>query len=185
VLSLDVDGNDVHLWKSLHRFRPRLVVIEFNPTIPNDVDFVQAADPSVNQSSSLLGITRIAGEMGYELVGASTWNAFYVRREDFPVFEMPDNSVASVRTETQWETRVFQLFDGTLVYEGNTRLLWSNGRIRPERLQALPRWARFFHHAESTPRRQWVPREIWFKAQQLRDHLTSRAVERRARGGSG
>lgn len=174
LLSLDVDGNDLYLWDSLERFRPRLVVIEFNPTIPNDIEWVQKADPQVNQGASLLALTRFAQRKGYELVGVSDWNAFFVRREDYPKFEMIDNSVAAVRTDLKWETRVFQLFDGTMVYEGNTRLLWSNGRIRPQRLQALPRWARFFHDAQHTPRRRWIPREIYFKALELRDAVAPR-----------
>ena len=37
LMSIDVDGNDWHIWKSLAKYRPRVVLIEFNPTIPNDV----------------------------------------------------------------------------------------------------------------------------------------------------
>src|SRR5262249_41209691 len=34
LVSIDVDGNDWHIWKSLVDHRPRVVLIEFNPTIP-------------------------------------------------------------------------------------------------------------------------------------------------------
>jgi len=54
VLSIDIDGNDYHAWKAVSRYRPKLVVIEFNPTIPSAVEFVQPADMSINQGSSLL-----------------------------------------------------------------------------------------------------------------------------------
>ena len=42
VLSIDIDGADYHVWDGLRgsRFAPALVVIEFNPTIPNHVAFV-------------------------------------------------------------------------------------------------------------------------------------------------
>ena len=42
-LSIDVDGADYWLWESLRdtHWKPRVVVIEFNPTIPNHIDFVQ------------------------------------------------------------------------------------------------------------------------------------------------
>lgn len=40
ILSIDVDGIDYFIWESLNEFKPRVIVIEFNPTIPNDVVFV-------------------------------------------------------------------------------------------------------------------------------------------------
>jgi hypothetical protein len=49
VLSIDIDGNDYHVWKAVATYRPRVVVIEYNPTIPSAVDFVQVADMTVNQ----------------------------------------------------------------------------------------------------------------------------------------
>lgn len=43
MLSIDIDGADYHLWESLREtlWRPQVVVIEFNPTMPNHIDFVQ------------------------------------------------------------------------------------------------------------------------------------------------
>jgi hypothetical protein len=62
----------------LERYRPRLVVVEFNATIPNDIDWVQEADPDVHQGSSLAAFVRLGREMGYELVATSDFNAFFV-----------------------------------------------------------------------------------------------------------
>jgi hypothetical protein len=53
VLSIDIDGNDYHVWKAVTAYRPRIVVIEYNPTVPTAVDFVQPADMSINQGTSL------------------------------------------------------------------------------------------------------------------------------------
>ena len=40
-LSIDIDGADYHIWKSLGKeYRPLVVCIEFNPTIPNDIGLV-------------------------------------------------------------------------------------------------------------------------------------------------
>ena len=41
VLSIDIDGNDYHAWAAINSLRPKLVVIEFNPTIANAVRFIQ------------------------------------------------------------------------------------------------------------------------------------------------
>lgn len=53
LLSIDIDGNDYHVWEALRNYTPKVVVIEFNPTIPNSIAFVQEARMTVNQGSSL------------------------------------------------------------------------------------------------------------------------------------
>ena len=45
-------------------------MVEFNPTIPADVEFVQPRDIKINQGSSLLSLTKLGQEKGYELVAA-------------------------------------------------------------------------------------------------------------------
>ena len=37
LLSIDIDGDDLRVWRSLRTCRPMVVVIEYNPTIPTDV----------------------------------------------------------------------------------------------------------------------------------------------------
>ena len=34
LVCIDVDGQDFHIWRGLQKFAPRLVVVEYNPTIP-------------------------------------------------------------------------------------------------------------------------------------------------------
>ena len=41
LLSIDIDGNDYHVWNAVTRHRPKIVVIEFNPTIHLDVDWAR------------------------------------------------------------------------------------------------------------------------------------------------
>jgi hypothetical protein len=173
LLSLDVDGTDYQVWESLKLYRPALVVVEFNATIPNDIDFVQAADPDVHHGSSLAAFVRLGAEKGYELVATSDFNAFFVRAVHYPAFGIEHNSIDAIHTNREFQTRVFQLLDGTLCWTGCTRLLWQDVDLRDgKRLQLIPRRFRYFPGTEPSERiRTWRLRYLW-----LLRRLLSRGV---------
>jgi len=138
LLSIDIDGNDYHIWDSSDTYIPKVIIIEFNPSIPNDIEFVQPKDMRVNQGSSLLSIVKLGKAKGYKLIATTGWNAFFVKQELYSRFGINDNSINTLHTNHQYETRLFQLFDGTLVLDGCKKLLWHNREIDPEAIQVLP-----------------------------------------------
>lgn len=144
LFSLDIDGNDYHLWESLKEYRPRVMVVEFNPTIPNDIEFVQPRDMRVFQGSSLHSLVTLAKDKGYELVAANEVNAFFVLRELFSRFNITDNSIDALHTDTQFHTRLYQLYDGTLRIAGYDRLMWHGRKIDVDKLQVLSPTARHY-----------------------------------------
>lgn len=137
-LCIDVDGCDWHIWNSLTDYRPRLVEIEFNPTIPNHVYFVQDTDRSVNHGSSLWAMIELGKNKGYELVATTPWNAVFVTAEEFSTFNIEDNSIDSMHSPGEFERSLFQLYDGTMVLTGCTQLLWHKIPISFEDIQVLP-----------------------------------------------
>ena len=138
LLSIDVDGNDWHIWESLAEFQPRLVVIEFNPSIPNDVYFVQDFDPDVNHGASLAALINLGKQKGYELIAALNYNAFFVSKQDYSLFDIPDNDIDAMHDCTNYETKIFQGYDGTLFLAGCDELLWKGIPISQEDIQVLP-----------------------------------------------
>jgi hypothetical protein len=144
LFSLDIDGNEYHLWDSLVDYRPRVMVVEFNPSIPNDVVFIQPRDMKIFQGSSLRALVELGKRKGYELVAANEANAFFVLKELFPKFGIVDNSIDELHTDHQYETKLFQLYDGTLRISGYNRLFWHNLPLDVEKLQVLPRWKRVY-----------------------------------------
>ncbi|MEO5353858.1 MAG: hypothetical protein H7835_11705 [Magnetococcus sp. XQGC-1] len=111
LVSMDVDGRGWHIWKSLVAFRPRVVLVAFNPNIPNDVVFIQDPDPTVNQASSLLAFVELGKEKGYELICATCCNAFFIVAEEFRKLGIKDNSIDAMYMPSIDE-KVFDLFDG-------------------------------------------------------------------------
>jgi hypothetical protein len=168
LLSLDIDGNDYHLWDSMTAYMPRVVCIEFNQTIPNDIEFVQPRDMAIFQGSSLASLTLLAKQKGYELVATTATNAFFVRRELFPLFEISDNTLDALHPDTSFHTRLYQLYDGTLKVAGYDQLFWHKLPIDGEALQVLPRGKRVY------PAR--IPEASWlrsFKARARRSPMYS------------
>ncbi len=73
LLSIDIDGNDYHVWKSVIRYRPKIVVIEFNNTIPNCIEFIRRPRVRRLREGAVGGITVPLGAGGFLARWALEW----------------------------------------------------------------------------------------------------------------
>jgi hypothetical protein len=89
-LSIDVDGNDYWMWKSLGRhYSPRVVVIEYNATFGPRRSWVMPYDPAFRHDAtayfgaSLEAMAALGKDLGYKLVGCESRgiNAFFIRAD--------------------------------------------------------------------------------------------------------
>lgn len=143
-LSIDIDGNDYHVWDALQRYRPKLVCIEFNPTIATGVRFVQRRDHAVSQGCSLSSLVDLGKAKGYELVAATLVNAFFVDAEHFPLFEIDDNRPEVLRETEERVTHLIVGYDGSIHLAGYRRLRWHGLEMRESRVQQMPRFLRTY-----------------------------------------
>jgi hypothetical protein len=89
VVSIDVDGNDYWIWRALERFRPRVMVIEYNGDLEPGSSQVMPYTPgfrwdhSSGYGASLGALEALGREKGYTLVHTELAgvNAFFVRSE--------------------------------------------------------------------------------------------------------
>lgn len=87
VLSIDIDGNDYWLWKSLGSYRARVVVIEYNALFPPDMEWVMPYAPNHRWrrdtwfGASLKSLEKLGRQLGYRMVGCTFvgTNVFFVR----------------------------------------------------------------------------------------------------------
>jgi predicted O-methyltransferase YrrM len=98
-LSIDIDGNDYHVWDSLKNYTPKVVVIEFNPVIKMD-DYLQPIDG--RGGASLSYMIKLGKAKGYELVSTTPFNAFFVKAEFFDKFGITDNSIKELFTDSDY-----------------------------------------------------------------------------------
>lgn len=148
LLSIDVDGTDYFIWESLREHRPHVVVIEFNPTIPNDVVFVQPKSSAVNQGCSLLALIVLGKEKGYELVCCTGWNAFFVRAEHYPLFGIRSNAIFDLYKPV-CDGRIFHGYDSFVYTTGMPRLMWAGVGVQSGDIQILPPSMRRFGDAQA------------------------------------
>jgi hypothetical protein len=142
LLSIDIDGNDYHVWEAVRDYKPKVVVIEFNPTIPSSVEFVQPRDMHVTQGSSILSMVGLGKKKGYELVSCTRNNAVFVDSKYFKLFDIDDNSIEQLRTDTSMITHLFFGYDGTVFVRGCGQSPWQSIALEESKIQILPKWAR-------------------------------------------
>jgi hypothetical protein len=129
-LSIDIDGNDYHVWDTLNVYRPRVVCIEFNSTIPNEVYYIQENSPNVRFGSSLLAIIELGKAKGYELCYVNKLNAILVNNEEYPQLNIPTNSIQDMHFP-RMDARVFQGYNGKVCVMGMDKLYWDLRTIKP------------------------------------------------------
>jgi hypothetical protein len=138
-MGIDIDGNDWHIWNSLQKHRPRVVLIEFNFTVPNDVYFVQDPDDSLNQGCSLRALIALGKEKGYSLVCVQNYDAFFVLDELYPAFHIKNNDIDMMYDQRRYQTVMFYGFDGTVHTAGQQQMIWHKVPLEGETVQVLPK----------------------------------------------
>ena len=93
-LSIDIDGDDYYIFKSLETLKPRVICCEYNPTIPAHLELV----PTENNSfgCSPLSLVKLAETKGYKLISMTDVNCFFVSNTDFEKFFKYETSLSSL-----------------------------------------------------------------------------------------
>lgn len=107
ILSIDVDGNDLWLWKQLSNvYRPKIVVIEYNAHLPPPISATipysenHRWDGTCFFGASLNALNIVAQEKGYSLIycNKNGVNAFFLRNDFRDVFSksFPISNIESI-----------------------------------------------------------------------------------------
>lgn len=90
ILSIDIDYNDYWVWKAVKKYSPKVVIIEYNSTIPvtesktvaYDLDLHASATDS-HWGASLAALQKLGESKGYTLVVCDNRgvNAFFIRKD--------------------------------------------------------------------------------------------------------
>ena len=163
LLSIDVDGMDYWVMANVlglsspenctDSYRPNVICVEFNPTMPTDLVYVQPRSDTIRHGSSLSAFVELANASGYILVETTLFNAFVVKIELYEEFlkdEVPDTSIEALQSPLSMGTQMYQLYDGTLKLWGCKRMLWHRMPIEEKKIQMIPLNQRQFPFAPSS-----------------------------------
>lgn len=89
-MSIDIDGNDYYILENLV-CQPRVICIEYNPTIPFWIECYQ--EPNMQFGASLAALDMLAMKKGYNLISVTDSNLFFVRDEDKHLFDGFETSI--------------------------------------------------------------------------------------------
>jgi hypothetical protein len=138
LLSIDIDGNDYHLWKAIDSIQPRIVVAEYNSvfgaehavTVPYDPQFRRYAahHSGLYAGASLKALWVLAQQKGYAFIGSNSAgnNAYFVR----------EDKASGLRPLTVAEGFVESRFRESKDEKGQPSFL--GGRDRLKAIQGLP-----------------------------------------------
>lgn len=85
LLSIDIDSYDYQVWESVEKYKPIIVVIEINSSVPYNIDN-HIHTPGKYQGTGFLPTLKLGQEKGYTYI-CHTGNMIFVRNDYFKQLE--------------------------------------------------------------------------------------------------
>jgi hypothetical protein len=86
LLSIDIDGFDYQVWKSLEKYQPKIVIIEINSSV-NPSNETHIHNPGLYEGTGFQPTLKLGIEKGYKFV-LHTGNMFFVRNDLYEKLNM-------------------------------------------------------------------------------------------------
>lgn len=126
LISIDIDGYDYHVWDALNGCHPRVIIIEYNPSIPNDIVFISPRREDVFCGSSAAAMVELGRKKGYSLVAVTETNLLFVTEDEYDKLQIWDNDLVTLRKPTRLsDGRFFQTYDKRVLLTGFTNYIWE------------------------------------------------------------
>jgi hypothetical protein len=149
LLSIDIDGMDYYIWESLSLYFPKLVIIEFNPTIPEYVEFVQRKDFAIKHGASLKSLVKLGSSKGYVLIAKTHCNVIFMAEHLANLIGFNTELVETKSNDFFDEnaTYLFSGFNGELISNHEELTLpWHGVSQSISSLNALPSFLQKYPH---------------------------------------
>ena len=154
ILSIDIDGHDYHILKSLKSFNPKIVIIEYNPTIPNDISYIQPPYSKSRHGSSPKALIDLANSKDYTLVALTDTNLIFLKNKIYKNSNILSLDLDSERDDKDIKVNVFQGYDGEILFsEKFINLRWHLLKYDLSKFQLVPKILRMMREDYSIARK--------------------------------
>jgi hypothetical protein len=138
-LNIDIDGDDYYIFKEL-KFKPKIICIEYNNTIPNEVIFIQKEN--LSQGSSAKALIELATKKNYTPIASTPGNLFFVSNRYKNLITSEKKYNIDHLLPNNNKNYVFVLYDGTIKTTRKLILPWHHIAIKE--ISAVPFFLRYF-----------------------------------------
>lgn len=118
LLSIDVDGQDYHLFKNLKNYKPKILIIETNMTMRKDSIIIEkeqkSADDYIGIGSSPRAIYELAKKKGYKLCLQMFNNLIFIDDKYFDLLDFSKNYNDEDELHSAFPLETFQDHNGNV-----------------------------------------------------------------------
>ena len=145
LISIDIDGCDYYIMENLKYYNPKIICIEFNHTIPNEVEFVQEKNFKIKHGSSALSLVNLATSKRYLLAASTLTNLIFIDNK-YKKEVLDDNmlTIEDLRSDKEYKNIIFSGYDGSVISTRPIDLSWHKIKINNKKFQILPFFLRKF-----------------------------------------
>ena len=136
-LSIDIDGCDYWIFENLSKFTPKVICIEFNPSIPIKVEFIQKKDIKINHGSSAKSIIDLGLTKNYFPIASTDCNIFFINNRFKKFITNADKFNIDQLLPNSNDNYIYCGFDGTVFTSKPLNLIWHG--IIVNKIQILPK----------------------------------------------
>ncbi len=116
LISIDIDGCEYHILESLQKYEPKIICVEFNPTIPNEIIYIQPRNFKIKRGSSARAIVELCENKNYTLAAVTYTNLLFVHNSYAAhVLGTQSNQLNDLRDDSEFKTFIFSGIDGEVL----------------------------------------------------------------------
>jgi hypothetical protein len=143
LLSIDIDGFDYQMFESMNLFNPKIIIIEYNQSIPNHVSYVQPYNTKSRHGSSPKSLIELGQKKGYEPVAITDTNLFFLDKEIFDFSNIKKLNLDEDRNDTDATINLFYGYNGDIIFSHSyINLRWHFLKYDLSKVQLVPKYFR-------------------------------------------
>lgn len=141
LLSIDVDGDEINILRELSAYFPKVIVVEFNPTFPNEIEHLSTLSETGHSGSSLRAVYNALVDKGYSPLAVVGVNLIALRSDISNVL-LDDKifTIDELRDDTEFRVYASVGYDGKLYLSNTLQFPWHGFVIHSATRSFLPKY---------------------------------------------